>query len=254
MEGRGVYENIKKSVIFLLSSNLGEIMTMFLAVLCGLASPLKSSHILWINLITDSLPALALGVDNNDADGLMRRPPRDPKESLFAGGGLACTCFYGLLIAGISLAAFFTIPYAVILERQIPLTINNFATVLQHEAILNRAQTYAFTVLGMSQLFHAVGMRDVRKSIFKMKHFDNKLMIAACVLGFLLQFAVTEIPFLTAAFGTAHLTLREWLRLAFLASFPLLAHELMILFSFDFVRKGNRKQKLSAKTASEYML
>lgn len=85
-------------------------MTMFLAVLCGLASPLKSSHILWINLITDSLPALALGVDNNDADGLMRRPPRDPKESLFAGGGLACTCFYGLLIAGISLAAFFTIP------------------------------------------------------------------------------------------------------------------------------------------------
>lgn len=254
VEGRGVYENIKKSVIFLLSSNLGEIMTMFLAVLCGLASPLKSSHILWINLITDSLPALALGVDNNDADGLMRRPPRDPKESLFAGGGLACTCFYGLLIAGISLAAFFTIPYAVILERQIPLTINNFATVLQHEAILNRAQTYAFTVLGMSQLFHAVGMRDVRKSIFKMKHFDNKLMIAACVLGFLLQFAVTEIPFLTAAFGTAHLTLREWLRLAFLASFPLLAHELMILFSFDFVRKGNRKQKLSAKTASEYML
>ena len=125
-------------------------MTMFLAVLCGLASPLKSSHILWINLITDSLPALALGVDNNDADGLMRRPPRDPKESLFAGGGLACTCFYGLLIAGISLAAFFTIPYAVILERQIPLTINNFATVLQHEAILNRAQTYAFTVLGLS--------------------------------------------------------------------------------------------------------
>lgn len=254
VEGRGVYENIKKSVIFLLSSNLGEIMTMFLAVLCGLASPLKSSHILWINLITDSLPALALGVDNNDADSLMKRPPRDPKESLFAGGGFACTGFYGLLIAGISLAAFFTIPYAVILEKQIPLTIANFATVLQHEAILNRAQTYAFTVLGMSQLFHAVGMRDVRKSVFKMKHFDNKLMIAACVLGFLLQFAVTEIPFLTAAFGTAHLSLKEWLRLTFLAAFPLLAHELMILFSFDFVRKGNRKQKLSAKAASEYML
>lgn len=75
-EGRGVYENIRKSVIFLLSSNLGEIATMFLAVTCGLASPLRSSHILWINLITDSLPALALGVDPNDAGSLMRHPQK----------------------------------------------------------------------------------------------------------------------------------------------------------------------------------
>ncbi|MDE7224092.1 MAG: HAD-IC family P-type ATPase, partial [Acetatifactor sp.] len=80
-EGRGVYENIRKSVIFLLSSNLGEIATMFLAVICGLASPLRSSHILWINLITDSLPALALGVDPNDAGALMQHPPRKPGES-----------------------------------------------------------------------------------------------------------------------------------------------------------------------------
>ena len=92
-EGRGVYENIRKSVIFLLSSNLGEILTMFTAVLMGLASPLKSSHILWINLITDSLPALALGADDNDADSLMEKPPRDPGESLFAGGGLMRTVF-----------------------------------------------------------------------------------------------------------------------------------------------------------------
>lgn len=75
-EGRGVYENIRKSIIFLLSSNLGEIITMFAAVLCGLAAPLKSSHILWINLITDSLPALALGVDLNDGAALMRQKPR----------------------------------------------------------------------------------------------------------------------------------------------------------------------------------
>ena len=92
-EGRGVYENIRKSVIFLLSSNLGEILTMFLAVICGLASPLKSSHILWINLITDSLPALALGVDKNDGRELMKNPPRKAKESLFSRGGLTCTCF-----------------------------------------------------------------------------------------------------------------------------------------------------------------
>lgn len=230
-EGRGVYENIRKSVIFLLSSNLGEIMTMFLAVLVGLASPLKSSHILWINLITDSLPALALGVDDNDADSLMKRPPRDPKESLFADGGLMRTCFYGLLIAGISLTAFFTIPYGMLVEQQIPFSISSFATVLQNPAVLSRAQTYAFTVLGMSQLFHAVGMRDVGKSVFRMKFLDNKLMLVALAAGFLLQIAVTEIPFLVTAFGTAHLTIWEWMRLTLLAAFPLLAHEILVWLS-----------------------
>ncbi len=229
-EGRGVYENIRKSVIFLLSSNLGEIMTMFLAVLMGLASPLKSSHILWINLITDSLPALALGVDNNDGESLMNRPPRDPGESLFAGGGLARTCFYGLLIAGISLAAFFTLPLGILMERRIEFSVNSFAVILQNPAVVNRAQTYAFTVLGMSQLFHAVGMRDVKKSVFRMKHLENKMMLAACTVGFLLQAAVTKIPFLTAAFGTVTLSWQEWVRLTILAAFPLLAHELLVLF------------------------
>ncbi|HJC24512.1 MAG TPA: cation-translocating P-type ATPase [Candidatus Eisenbergiella merdavium] len=228
-EGRGVYENIKKSVIFLLSSNLGEIMTMFTAVLMGLASPLKSSHILWINLITDSLPALALGADDNDADSLMEKPPRDPKESLFADGGFLRTCFYGMLIAGISLAAFFTIPYGIMRERGIAFSPSAFAVILQNEAVLGRAQTYAFTVLGMSQLFHAIGMRDVERSVFRMNHLQNRLMLLALAAGFVLQIAVTEIPFLTAAFGTAHLSLREWLRLLILAAFPLLAHELLVL-------------------------
>ncbi|HJA94294.1 MAG TPA: cation-translocating P-type ATPase [Candidatus Eisenbergiella merdipullorum] len=230
-EGRGVYENIKKSVIFLLSSNLGEILTMFTAVIMGLASPLKSSHILWINLITDSLPALALGADDNDADSLMEKPPRDPKESLFADGGLARTCFYGVLIAGISLAAFFTIPYGIMQERGIAFSPSAFATILQNEAVLSRAQTYAFTVLGMSQLFHAIGMRDVEKSVFRMNHLQNRLMLLALAVGFLLQISVTEIPLLTAAFGTAHLTLREWLRLLILAAFPLLAHEILVFLS-----------------------
>ena len=228
-EGRGVYENIKKSVIFLLSSNLGEIMTMFTAVLMGLASPLKSSHILWINLITDSLPALALGADDNDADSLMEKPPRNPKESLFADGGFLRTCFYGMLIAGISLAAFFTIPYGIMRERGIAFSPSAFAVILQNEAVLGRAQTYAFTVLGMSQLFHAIGMRDVERSVFRMNHLQNRLMLLALAAGFVLQIAVTEIPFLTAAFGTAHLSLREWLRLLILAAFPLLAHELLVL-------------------------
>lgn len=228
-EGRGVYENIRKSVIFLLSSNLGEIATMFLAVICGLASPLRSSHILWINLITDSLPALALGVDSNDAEALMQHPPRKPGESLFARGGLACTCFYGLLIAAISLTAFFLIPLQAMKTQHLPYALENIGRMMAQEGILRRSQTYAFTVLGMSQLFHAVGMRDMGRSFFKMNHLENKLMILACILGFLLQFAVTEIPFLITAFGTTHLQWREWGILALLASFPLLAHEVMIL-------------------------
>ena len=230
-EGRNVYANIKKSVIFLLSSNLGEIMTMFLAVICGLASPLKSSHILWINLITDSLPALALGIDENDSKLLMKQPPRKGNESLFAGGGLSCTCFYGVLIATISLTAFLTFPYITLRQHQLPVTLENLSVLLTQQSILMRSQTYAFTVLGISQLLHAIGMRDIHTSIFRMHLFRNPLMLAALIIGLLLQFAVTEIPFLIQAFGTVDLLPTEWLFLFLLAAFPLLAHELFVLTS-----------------------
>lgn len=230
-EGRGVYENIRKSVIFLLSSNLGEIVTMFLAVICGLPAPLKSSHILWINLITDSLPALALGVDKNDGDSLMGQPPRKAKESLFARGGFSCTCFYGLLIAAVSLTAFLMLPCALLQVSGLKISIWNISGLLRNPSVLAKAQTYAFTVLGMSQLYHAVGMRDVHKSFFRMKHLENKLMVAACIVGFLLQAAVTEAPFLINAFGTSPLSGREWIRLSALAAAPLLAHEVMVLLS-----------------------
>ena len=230
-EGRGVYENIRKSVIFLLSSNLGEIITMFMAVICGLASPLKSSHILWINLITDSLPALALGVDKNDGKSLMKNPPRKAKESLFARGGFTCTCLYGVLIAAVSLTAFLMLPCALLRINGLVVNLSNLSGILQNASVLSKAQTYAFTVLGMSQLFHAVGMRDTQKSFFRMNHWENKLMIFACFAGFLLQFAVTEAPFLIQAFGTSPLSGREWMRLSILAAAPLFAHEIIVLFS-----------------------
>ena len=232
-EGRGVYENIRKSVIFLLSSNLGELMTMFVAVALGFESPLKSSHILWINLITDSLPALALGVDKNDGKSLMRCPPRKSTESLFARGGMACTLLYGALITGIGLAAFLVLPCGILGERgELPGNLFQYVEqireLLSQERILARSQTYAFTVLGMCQLYHAVGMRDVQKSVFAMKPWDNPLMVAACIVGFVLQFAVTEVPFLISAFGTSSLSGQEWLLLNVLAAFPLLAHEVLI--------------------------
>lgn len=226
-EGRGVYENIKKAVIFLLSSNFGEIMTMFTAIALSLPSPLKASHILWINLITDSLPALALGTDKNDGPALMEEPPRGKDESLFSRGGMACTLFYGLLIAVISLTAFLRLPVGILAAEGRRITVESLSLVLGDPAVLARCQTYAFTVLGLSQLFHAVGMRDVGRSVFRMNHLENRLMLAAAVLGVFLQVLVTENSRLVALFQTAALSGTEWRELLFLAAAPLAAHELL---------------------------
>lgn len=226
-EGRGVYENIKKAVIFLLSSNFGEIMTMFTAIALSLPSPLKASHILWINLITDSLPALALGTDKNDGPALMEEPPRGKDESLFSRGGMACTLFYGFLIAVISLAAFLRLPVGILAAEGRRITVESLSLVLGDPAVLARCQTYAFTVLGLSQLFHAVGMRDVGQSVFRMNHLENRLMLAAAALGVFLQVLVTENSRLVALFQTAALSGAEWRELLFLAAAPMAAHELL---------------------------
>ena len=226
-EGRGVYENIKKAVIFLLSSNFGEIMTMFTAIALSLPSPLKASHILWINLITDSLPALALGTDKNDGPALMEEPPRGKDESLFSRGGMACTLFYGFLIAVISLTAFLRLPVGILAAEGKRITAESLSLVLGDPAVLARSQTYAFTVLGLSQLFHAVGMRDVGRSVFRMNHLENRLMLVAAALGVFLQVLVTENSRLVALFQTAALSGTEWRELLFLAAAPLAAHELL---------------------------
>lgn len=199
-EGRSIYVNIKKSILFLLSSNFGEILTMFAAVMLKLPTPLKASHILWVNLITDSLPALALGVDKNDAKSLMRKQPRNPKEGLFAHGGWIFTVFYGLLIGCITLYAFHL-----------------------------GGQTYAFTVLGVSQLFHAIGMKDRDKSVLRMNHLENPFMIGAFFLGLFLQVMVTEIPYFVQAFGTKKLSFMEWQLLLGISAVPLLMHELLLI-------------------------
>ena len=226
-QGRSIYANIKKSVLFLLSSNFGEIITMLTAILFGFASPLKPSHILWINLITDSLPALSLGVDCSDTSHFMKRPPRPKDENLFADGGLSCTVFYGLLIGFISISAFLYLPIQTLRMSGIAITPSHIRELLLLPDILTRSQTYAFTVLGMSQLFHAIGMRDVDCSLFRMKHFTNKLMILAVVLGIALQALVTTVPYFIKAFGTVPLSFSDWKMLLLLAAMPLLAHEFL---------------------------
>ena len=226
-EGRNIYNNIRKSVLFLLSSNLGEIITMLLAIAVGLAAPLKAIHILWVNLITDSLPALALGVDTGDKD-IMNEPPRDPKESMFARGGMAFMIVFGTLIGVVTLAAFLFSPIQHLLEANMTVNLSNIIDMLKNEEILIHSQTYAFTTLAITQLFNAIGVRNFHRSIFRYNHLNNRMMIVAIVAGFAMQVAVTEIPFLTNMFGTAALSLQEWLILTGLASTPLWIHEVMV--------------------------
>lgn len=237
-EGRGIYENIRKSVLFLLSSNLGEIMTMLVTIIAGFPSPLKASFILWINLITDSLPALALGVDDNETELLMKEPPRRKTESMFAKGGLLCVICYGLVIGGVSLAAFLKVPYDRLIEENLPVSLHNIIQVYQISAVLAKAQTHAFVVLGMSQLFHAIGMRDVNRSIFKMNHKKNPYMLLALGVGLMLQMAVTELEPLIRLFGTTRLAVIEWAQLLALSLTPVLVHELLAVVYYGAGAKG----------------
>ena len=225
-EGRGIYNNIKKTVIFLLGSNLGEVISMFTAIVAGLASPLKAVHILWVNLITDTLPALALGADDKPM-GIMKRKPRDPRDSLFAGGGLFLTIFYGALIAAMTLGAFLYLPVTRLLASGAPVTLAAVDALLTGE-LLVRAQTFAFTVLAVSQLWHSLGMRDVDTSIFITIRHENKLTLLSFFGGLLLQVCATEIPLFAGVFGTATLAFSEWLGLIVFAMTPLLFHELFV--------------------------
>jgi len=217
-EGRGIYQNIKKTVLFLLSSNFGEVISMFSAIVAGLAMPLQSIHILWINLITDSLPALALGVDTKDPD-IMKLKPRDPNESMFANG---------IMIAGLTLAAFLWSPIIHLRADGMVVNLVNIKAALEQTDIIMHAQTYAFTTLGVSQLFHAIGMRNYDKSLFRINLFDNKAMIGAFVIGLLLQLAVTEVPILVEVFETSQLSTKEWFNLILLSMVPLLSHEIIV--------------------------
>jgi Ca2+-transporting ATPase len=236
-EGRNIYNNIRETVLFLLSSNLGEILTMFGAIVCGLFTPLKAIHLLWINLITDSLPALALGVDPPE-DDIMKYPPRGAKEGLFANGGMAITVMFGVVIGLCTLAAFLYEPISILAGRGDAITISAIDQMLENNAdVYMRAQTFAFTTLGISQLFNAIGFRKLHKSAFKTNQLKNKMMIVAFLVGFGLQIAVTEVPVLTTMFDTASLSLKEWLCLTAFCTIPLWVHELRLL-----IRKAMHKK------------
>ncbi|MBB6630293.1 calcium-translocating P-type ATPase, PMCA-type [Clostridium algidicarnis] len=208
-EGRNIYNNIKKSIIFLLSCNLGEIIALFVAILLAWETPLKPIHILWVNLITDTLPALSLGVDPGDKN-VMDNPPRNPKESLFSGGTPIFLILNGILIGSLTLFAF---KYG---EAKYD--------TLQH------AQTMSFVVLSVSQLFHSLNMRHPEKSIFQVGLFTNKYLILSIVFGIFLQDVIITVPFLANVFDVFDLTMNDWLFVGSLSIIPLVLNEIAKVF------------------------
>ena len=242
-EGRGIYTNIKKTVLFLLSTNIAEVLAMFAVVIMSLflvannlPTPLLAIHILWVNLITDSLPAVALGADEKES-GIMDDKPRNPKESLFSKGGYWITFGYGLLITITTVFAFLMIP---IFEGGAR-SLNEIATILStNETILAQSQTAAFCVLSLSELFHMLGMTSIKKSFIHNFFSKNWLLWVSFVLGLALQIAVVNIPGLNSFFSCYPLDIAHWGIVIALAVAPLVVHEIVALFLF-IKRKASRE-------------
>ena len=228
-EGRNIDMNNNKSILFSLSSNISEIITMFIAIMVGFIAPLKAVHILWVNLLTDSLPCFALGVDTNSSYDVMKNKPKKINETVFSNDRWQLIVIYGLLIAIITLFAFIYNPIVALSNSNMAITLENIKLMFDDSLIAVKSQTYAFTVLALSELFHAIGMRDTKTSIFTFNHLDNKVMILAFVVGFVGQIAVTEIPFLINVFGTTSLSLIEWVGITLFSMIPLLMHEFIVL-------------------------
>jgi Ca2+-transporting ATPase len=219
-QGRNIYNNIKKSVIFLLTCNLGEVIAMVVTILAGWEAPLLATQLLWINLLTDSLPAVALGMDPGDPD-VMKEKPRNPKESFFAGGAGLHVVLGGMLIGAITIVAFWYGyyehgygPY----DTSVP------------EDVLEYARTMAFMAIISCQLFYSLALRNSKKSIFTIGVFSNKYLIGAIVLGLLLQLVVIGIPAMQNAFKLQMLDYRGWMMVIALGLVPLIFNEVSKLF------------------------
>lgn len=228
-EGRNIYSNIKKAVVFLLSCNLGEIVAVFFSVLFFWPVPLLPTQILWINLVTDTLPAIALGMDPGDKD-VMKKKPRDPKESFFAQGAGIRAIIGGVLIGSLTLAAFFYGLY----EHGFALDSKNIS-----DDAITYARTMAFVVLAASQLFYSLSMRHSSKSIFQVGLFTNKYLVGAILIGLILQVGVISVPFLATAFKVQMLSIADWGLVFGFAVIPLFVNEIIKLFSRIFNKGKN---------------
>lgn len=215
-EGRRIFDNIRKFIKYTLTSNSGEIWAIFLAPLIGLPIPLLPVHILWINLVTDGLPGLALSSEKAEKD-IMQRPPRHPKESIFAKGLGYHVLWVGLLMGAVTIG---TQAWAMHVEDP-------------------RWQTMAFNVLCLSQMGHVLAIRSESQSFFSMGMLTNKPLIGAVLLTLGLQLAVTYVPFLQPIFRTESLTLKEFMIVGTVSS--------LVFFAVEIEKAIFRKRKTALK-------
>ncbi|MCT8139770.1 calcium-translocating P-type ATPase, SERCA-type [Anaerobacillus sp. CMMVII] len=201
-EGRNIYDNIRKFIRYMLASNVGEILVMLFAMMLGMPLPLVAIQILWINLVTDGLPAMALGLDQAESD-VMRRNPRHPQESVFARGLAWKIVSRGFMIGVVTLIAF-------------------WLTLSQHPDDLMRAQSVAFATLVMAQLIHVFDCRS-EHSVFHRNPFQNIYLVLAVLSSTALMLVVMYFPPLQPVFHTVGLNLREWLLVLGMASIPTIA-------------------------------
>ncbi len=204
-EGRGIYSNIRKAIHYLLSCNIGEILTIFCATLLGFGQmPLVPVQLLWLNLVTDSLPALALGVEQVEK-GVMDQPPRDAHAPLFDRAFTFRLAWQGLMVGGLTLGAYF-------------LGFTRLSAPGMEGAVAN---TMAFSTLTMSQLFHAFNVRSEDRSIFSQGILSNPAMNKAFLVGLALQLAVLLIPPLQSAFAVTAMNGIQWITVLALAAAPI---------------------------------
>lgn len=211
-EGRGIYDNIRKAVHFLLSCNLGEIVTVFVAMLLWKESPLLPIQLLWINLVTDSLPALSLGMEPVEHD-VMTRKPRSKNESIFAHGVGLMAGLQGIMIGILTLIAYFIGTRTGIENAGIPL-----------------GETMAFAVLAISQLVHAFNIRSSH-SLFKIGFHSNKYMVGAFFASLALMLIVLFVPFFQEIFEVITMNATEWGIVVGLSLVPLVVMEIVKLFT-----------------------
>lgn len=207
-QGRGIFENIKRTIRFLLSSNTGEIVTVLAAFLFHMPSPLLAVQLLWVNLVTDSLPALALGVEPVDKN-IMKNKPVNKKRNLFADGAGYNIAIEGCFIGSISLLAFS-------IGRVFFDSLSSGISI---------ARTMCFAVLSLSQVVHSLNVRS-EKSLFKVGLFGNKKMILSFIVCAILQVSVISVPFLSNIFRTVPLNFIQWVIVTILSLSPILVVEL----------------------------
>ena len=219
--GRNIFDNIKKAVHFLIATNIGEITTIFFGILLGLKSPLLAIQLLWINLVTDSFPAIALGLEPAD-ENIMKRKPRNSKKSLFADGLWIKIITEGLMLGILTLLAFY-IGYS------------NFG--------LEVGRTMAFVSLGLLELIHVFNIRS-EKSIFRTNLFSNKYLIGAFFLGAILQISVVVIPSLSVIFEVQSLSLQQWIYTIAISIMPLIIVEIQKAFNTVTAQKNYNNKNL----------